>query len=191
MRTEISLEMAASPRAVFDLAADVSSWSRKLPHYRRSQVTGRFAGRVLVAFTALRPLGGPFGLPVGWRAICWSDDTDPDDLQLHFSHVRGITSGMRVTWHIRPSAGGDGSVDAANPSAGPNATVPNASIVTIEHEFERPILLIGTELIPHVVDRFFTHAIATRTLARFRELAERGEPVSGEPESGPKTNFLP
>ncbi len=56
MRTQISLEMGASPQAVFELAADVSSWSRKLPHYRRSQVTGRFAGRVLVAFTALRPI---------------------------------------------------------------------------------------------------------------------------------------
>ena len=174
MQTRISLEMGAPPRTVFDLAADVSSWSRKLPHYRRSQVTGRFAGRVLVAFTALRPLGGPFGIPVGWRAICWSDDTDPDDLQLHFSHVRGITSGMRVTWHIRP-------IGDAGDENGQLA----ASVVTIEHEFERPIPLVGTELIPWIVDRFFTHAIATRTLERFRELAERPEP-----ESSLATNFL-
>lgn len=174
MRTQISLEMGASPQAIFELAADVSSWSRKLPHYRRSQVTGRFAGRVLVAFTALRPIVGPFGIPVGWRAICWTDDTDADDLQLHFSHVRGITSGMRVTWHIRPS--GD---------AETGTVVADAAVVTIEHEFERPIPLIGTELIPLIVDRFFTHAIATRTLARFRELAERGEPTSSL-----ATNFL-
>ena len=168
MRTEIGLEMGASPRTVFDLAADVSSWSRKLTHYRRSQVIGRFAGRVLVAFTALRPILGPFGIPVGWRAICWSDDTDPDDLQLHFSHVRGVTSGMRVTWHIRP---------ARDPETG--TVDPHVSMVTIEHEFERPIPLIGTELIPRMVDRFFIHAIATQTLARFRSLAERDEPVSG------------
>jgi hypothetical protein len=159
--------MGASPREVFDLAADTSSWSRKLRHYRRSQVTGRFAGRVLVAFTALRPIAGPFGVPVGWRAICWSDDTDPDDLQLHFSHVRGVTSGMRVTWHIKP---------ASDPETGRIRT--DLSVVTIQHEFERPIPLIGTELIPRIVDRFFTRAIATRTLARFRELAERDEPVS-------------
>jgi hypothetical protein len=167
MRSEVSLEMGASPRDVFDLAADVTSWARKLPHYRRSQVTGRFAGRVLVAFTALRPIVGPFGIPVGWRAICWSDDTDPADLQLHFSHVRGVTSGMRVTWHIRPSLDPDtGELD------------PAVAAVTIEHEFERRIPLIGTELIPRVVDRFFTRAIATRTLARFRELSERDEPTS-------------
>jgi hypothetical protein len=175
MHTEISLEMGATPREVFDLAADVSAWSRKLPHYRRSQVTGRFAGRVLVAFTALRPVAGPFGIPVGWRAICWNDDTDPDDLQLHFSHVRGVTSGMRVTWHIRPTFDADtGVVD------------PDVATVTIEHEFERGIPLIGTVLIPRIVDRFFTHAIATRTLARFRELAERDEP-----ESSLATNLLP
>ena len=174
MRTEISLEIGAPARQVFDLAADVSSWSRKLPHYRRSQVTGRFAGRVLIAFTALRPIAGPFGIPVGWRAICWSDDTDADDLQLHFSHVRGITSGMRVTWHIRPSREVEtGAIDH------------ETAVVTIEHEFERPIPLIGTELIPRIIDRFFTHVIATRTLARFRELAERPEP-----ESSLATNFL-
>ncbi len=81
---------------------------------------------------------------------------------------------MRVTWHIRPSRDSE-----------TGANVADAAAVTIEHEFERPIPLIGTELIPRIVDRFFTHAIATRTLARFRELAERSEPTSSL-----ATNFL-
>jgi len=157
MRTEIDLDMSAPPRAIYDLASDVSAWTRRLPHYRRSQVSGRFAGRVLVAFTAVRPLRGRLGVPVGWRAVCWSDDSEPDDLRLYFSHVRGITGGMHVTWHIRPIEGG-------------------GSNVTIEHDFERPLPLIGTELIPRFVDRFFTHAIASRTLAAFRDLAERRDP---------------
>jgi hypothetical protein len=157
VRTEINLEMAASPREIYDLASDVSAWTRRLPHYRRSQVSGRFAGRVLVDFTAVRPLRGRLGIPVGWRAICWSDDSDPQDLRLYFSHVRGVTGGMRVAWHIRGTEAG-------------------GSNVTIEHDLERPLPIIGTQVIPRLVDRFFTHAIASRTLAAFRDLAERRNP---------------
>src|SRR5262249_62198544 len=116
-----------------------------------------------------------FACPVGCRAICWSDDTDPDDLQLHFQHVRGVTSGMRVTWHIRPAD--PRTSDTASPS----------STVTIEHEFERPLPLIGTDLVPRIVDRLFTRPIATRTLARFRELAERGNPWASDATGEPST----
>src|SRR3954469_3783308 len=95
--------MSADPRAVFDAARDVSQWAAQLPHYRRSEVRAQKDGRLLVQFVAVRQVFGRLGVPVTWRAICWSDERDPTDLRLHFRHVRGVTRGMRVTWHIRPA----------------------------------------------------------------------------------------
>lgn len=103
--------------------------------------------------SARRPLG-PLGIPVAWRSEQWHDVTDPDDLQLRFIHVAGATRGMDVTWHIRPS--------------------PEGSRVTIEHVFSRRLALLGDELLPRVVDRFFVRPIAGRTLATFKALVERG-----------------
>jgi hypothetical protein len=60
---------------------------------------------------------------------------------------------MDVTWHIRPA--------------------PVGSRVTIEHEFSRSLPLVGAEVLPALVDRFFVRQIAGRTLATFKALAER------------------
>ena len=150
----MSIEVAAPGQVVFELARDVSRWAERLPHYQRSAVLASRADRVLAQFLAVRHFG-PLPVPVTWRAICWSDAADTADLQLHFAHVRGETRGMRVTWHIRPLPG-----DAAR------------SRVTIEHDFSRPLPLLGPEALPRLVDRFFTESIATRTLRRFRALAE-------------------
>ncbi|HVM31053.1 MAG TPA: hypothetical protein VM305_09855 [Candidatus Limnocylindrales bacterium] len=93
-------------------------------------------------------------IPVSWLAEHWSDDSDPTDLRLHFHHVGGVTRGMDVAWHIRPD--------------GYNASV------TIEHDFRRPLPVLGADLIPALVDRWFIRPIAGRTLATFKELAESG-----------------
>ena len=154
MHSAISMEMAAPPATVFDLAGDVSHWAHLLPHYRRSRVLVQRGPRALVQFVAVRRFG-PLPVPVTWRAVCWRDGSDPADLRMFFVHVRGVTRGMRVTWHIRPLPG-----DAARTQ------------VTIEHEFRRPLPLLGPEALPRAIDRFFTVPIATRTLRRFRALAE-------------------
>ena len=150
----MSIDVAASGQVVFELARDVSRWTERLPHYRRSAVLASRGGRVLAQFVAVRRFGR-LPVPVTWRAICWSDAADTADLQLHFAHVRGVTRGMRVTWHIRPLPG-----DSAR------------SRVTIEHDFSRPLPVLGPEVLPRLVDRYFTAPIATRTLRRFRALAE-------------------
>jgi aromatase len=157
MHSALSIEIQAAPTRVFELARDVSRWAELLPHYRRSAITGHLGDRVLAQFVALRPFGR-LGIPVTWRAACWSDGGDTDDLRMHFRHVRGATRGMRVTWHIRPLHG-----EAAR------------SQVTIEHDFRRPVPLLGADTVPGLVDRFFTQPIATRTLRRFKELAEAAE----------------
>jgi aromatase len=151
MRTEIGIDVAAPPERILALCGDVAAWPRLLPHYRAVRVQHRDGGRLVAQMVAVRPIG-PLGIPVTWRAEQWAESSDPDDLRLRFRHVRGVTRGMDVTWHIRPTATG--------------------SRVTIEHEFRRALPLFGERFLPAFVDRFFTRPIAGRTLARFKQLAE-------------------
>ncbi len=151
MHSTISTRIAAPPQRVLQLAGDISSWPELLPHYRRVTVHGHRAGRIVAQMVAVRAFG-PLPFPVTWRTEQWADSSDPTDLRLRFLHVRGVTKGMDVTWHIRER---DGATD-----------------VTIEHDFQRGIPLIGRRVLPAFVDRFFTRPIAGRTLATFKRLAE-------------------
>jgi ribosome-associated toxin RatA of RatAB toxin-antitoxin module len=154
LHSEISVEIAAPAETVFDLARDVSLWPERLPHYRQVTIHSREANRTTVTFAAVRPLW-KFGIPVWWRSECWSDASDSADLRLRFVHVGGATRGMDVTWHIRPTTIG--------------------CTVTIEHDFRRRVPLLGNELFPRVVDRFFVRPIAGRTLVSFKRLAETAD----------------
>ena len=151
MRTTIGIDVAAPAGKVFALARDVSGWPALLPHYRKVTIHSRNGDRVVATMAATRPLG-PVGVPVSWRSECWSDDRDAADLRLRFVHLAGATRGMDVTWHIRPTRTG--------------------SRVTIQHEFSRPLPLLGADLLPRLIDRLFVRAIAGRTLATFKALAE-------------------
>ncbi|MDP8905610.1 MAG: SRPBCC family protein [Chloroflexota bacterium] len=153
MRTSIAVDVATAPSRVFALAHDIARWPLLLPHYRKVTIRSRNQRRVLAEMVAVRQFG-PAPLPVAWRAEQWSDESDPADLRLHFRHVRGVTRGMAVTWHIRPREGG--------------------ARVTIEHDFSRRLPLVGSELLPRLVDRFFVRPIAGRTLRTFKRLAEQG-----------------
>ena len=156
MLPAIRISVAAPPDRVFELARQVARWPELLPHYRSVTVEAQRGERLLARMTAVRRLG-PLRLPVTWRAEHWSDASDPADLRLRFRHVRGVTRGMQVTWHIRPEGGQD------------------RSSVTIEHDFSRPLPLVG-DVLPVVVDRLFVRPIAGRTLGTFKALAEaRGE----------------
>jgi ribosome-associated toxin RatA of RatAB toxin-antitoxin module len=151
MRTAIGIDVAAQPRTVFELARDVTRWPSQLAHYRMVTIRSRNGTHVTADMRAVRSIG-PLGLPVGWRSEQWSDDSDWDDLKLRFIHVGGPTRGMDVTWHIRPT--------------------PTGCRVTIEHDFRRRMPLLGDEVFPWFVDRFFVGPIAGRTLATFKRLAE-------------------
>ncbi|MEA2621417.1 MAG: hypothetical protein QOH61_327 [Chloroflexota bacterium] len=174
MHSSLSIEVESAPETVFELARDVSRWPALLPHYRRAEVRARSADRVLAQFVAVRRFGR-LPLPVTWRAVCWAEAEDPADLRLRFLHVRGVTRGMRVTWHIRPL-----------PGEGPR------SRVTIEHDFERglPLLsVLGKNALPAMVDRGFTRPIATRTLRTFKALAEAETETSRHPDDRSATNL--
>jgi len=154
MHSSLSVEVEATAAGVFELAGDLTRWAQLLPHYRRVTIQSRNGERVLAQMVAVRQVG-PVPLPVTWRAEQWADASDPADLRLHFRHVRGVTRGMEVTWHIRQNATG--------------------CQVTIEHDFSRRLPLLGPDLLPALVNRFFIRPIAGRTLASFKALAEQGD----------------
>ena len=155
MRSTISVEVAAPPALLFDLARDVERWPRLLPHYVDVRVLARSEdGSVVARMVARRPLIDllGLGLPVAWRARAWSE---PDAMRLRFAHRGGATAGMDVTWRIEPTPGG--------------------CRVSIEHDFRPRFVPWAT-----IVDRAFTRPIAKRTLASFKALAEALAPVPPE-----------
>jgi hypothetical protein len=153
MHSEIGIDVVAPPEVVFALARDATRWEALLPHYARSNpVERRPDGSVVVDFVARRPFVPVLGLalPVTWRARTWSE---PATRRLRFVHVAGATKGMDVTWRIEPDADRSG-----------------ITRVTIEHTFAPRLPGFAA-----FIDRWFTRAIAGRTLATFRALAEAVE----------------
>ena len=153
MRSSIGIEVAASASTVYNLAHEVERWPEMLPHYRSVTVRSRDHNGVVADLRATRRLG-PLRIPVGWRSRSWSDGSDADDLRLRFVHLAGPTRGMDVTWHIRPTGG-------------------TSCSAVIVHDFSRHLPLLGDELFPRIVDRWFTRPIAGQTLRSFKALAER------------------
>jgi ribosome-associated toxin RatA of RatAB toxin-antitoxin module len=147
MRSTISIDVAAPPDLMFDLARDIERWPRLLPHYVDVRVLARPGdGSVVARMVARRPLVEVLGLglPVAWRARAWSE---PETMRLRFAHRGGATAGMDVTWRIEATPGG--------------------CHVSIDHDFRPRFRPWAT-----IVDRAFTRPIAKRTLATFKALAE-------------------
>ena len=146
----LSIDVAAPAELVFTLARDPLRWPALLPHYSHARLIERLPdGAIVAEFVARRPLAGPFGLlgwgiPVAWRSRAWPE---PTERRLRFVHQGGATDGMDVTWRI------DGADSGCR--------------VTIEHAFQGP-----PALYQEVVQRFFVRAIAGRTLATFKSIAE-------------------
>jgi ribosome-associated toxin RatA of RatAB toxin-antitoxin module len=156
VRSTISIDVAAPPELVFQLAHDVERWPRLLPHYVAVRVLARGdAGSVIARFVARREIVPALGigLPVAWRSRTWND---PATLRLRFVHQGGATDGMDVTWRIEPRDSG--------------------CRVSIDHDFEPRVGPWAS-----VIERFFVRPIAGRTLASFKAIAEA---LAGEePES--------
>lgn len=167
MQTSIGIAIDAPAELVFRLARRVETWERLLPHYARSRVVDRRAdGSLVVQFVARRPLIGFLGLalPIAWRARTWNE---PDSLRLRFVHVAGATRGMDVTWRIEAT--------------------PSGCTVSIDHDFRPRVPGFAA-----FVDRWFTRAVAGRTLATFKALAEAiGELAAPPPASDPRPESDP
>ena len=145
METATSLWVRADPRTLYDLAAAVQDWPRILPHYRRVIVLHDDGLRRVLEMRARRDL-----IPVGWTA---EQRLFPSEPRIAFTHVRGITRGMRVAWTFSPR--------------------PEGTLVRVWHWFSPHWPLVPDWLVHLVVGRFFVDAIAGRTLRCLAQEASR------------------
>lgn len=156
MITVDELTVGAPPMVTFQVAADVESWPRILPHYRWVRFRDRETfGTGRVEMAAYRPFG-PLGYPTWWVSDMM---VEPDSPRILYHHVDGITRGMDVRWEFRPA--GDG------------------THVRIVHEWRGPAWpFIGPLAANLVIGPVFISAIASRTLAGVGLEAERRAAVA-------------
>jgi ribosome-associated toxin RatA of RatAB toxin-antitoxin module len=152
MRTLDERVVAAPPRVIFEVAADVERWPEWLSHYRFVRFRGR-NGLPVVEMSANRPFG-----PVRWRTW-WVSLMDVQDRpggvpSIRFRHIEGITTRMEVEWSFMPVAKG--------------------THVTVLHLWNGPSWpVIGRIAARAVIGPVFVHGIASRTLEGLARAAER------------------
>lgn len=150
MRTVDRIRVHAPFAAVFAAASTVVRWPTILPHYRWVRVLDDG----LVEMAAWRPfVGGLLKYPTWWVSHMTVDRAAGE---IRYRHVRGMTRGMDVVWHLADGADG---VDAE-----------------IVHTWDGPRWpLIGRWAANLVIGPVFIHGIASRTLAGIKRAAEQNE----------------
>ena len=144
MRSELTTWISAPPAAVFPLVANISRWPERLSHYRYVRILSQSGDETVAAMSARR---GP--IPVFWHAV---ETVDRAAHRVRFRHVRGITRGMDVLWTLQDEDGG--------------------TRATIVHDLDLKWPLIGPWFAEHVIESQFIRPIASRTLRRFKDIAE-------------------
>ena len=147
MQTEASLRVRADAATIFRLVADVEAWPRLLPHYRRVTVLQQDGPEHrIVEMRARRDV-----IPVGWTA---EQRVFPSEPRITFTHIAGITRGMRVAWTFAPE---------------PDGTL----VVRVWHCFCPNWPLVPDWLVRLVIGRFFVDHIAGQTLRCLAHEASR------------------
>lgn len=140
-----SVDVAAPAGTIYELAQDVAAWPSILPHYRWVKVLRENGREREVEMAALRDW-----IPVRWTALQTLDPVTP---RIGFKHLSGWTKGMTVAWTFEPC--------------------PAGTRVTIVHDLDEAASAVTRGWIGrHIVGDFFIQAIAGRTLARMKLLAE-------------------
>ena len=137
MQTEATLRVRAEPGRMYHLAAAVEDWPRLLPHYRRVTILEDCGERRILDMHARRDR-----IPVAWTA---EQRLFPGEPRITFTHIGGITRGMRVAWTFTPEADG-------------------MLAVRVWHWFCPNWPGVPDGLVHLVVGRFFVDAIAGQTL---------------------------
>lgn len=147
MHTENRISIRGTLEQVFAMAQAVAEWPRLLPHYRWVKVLSETPTERLVEMAAHRD-----GFPVRWTARQRLDRTSH---HIHFTHVRGITQGMQVTWFLEAD--------------GPLVHV------RIVHDLILRWPLIGSFVATHIIGKLFVSNIANKTLRTIKQHIESGQ----------------
>jgi ribosome-associated toxin RatA of RatAB toxin-antitoxin module len=143
MHTENRIEIRGDLRKIFRVAAQVDKWPQILPHYRWVQVMQRRKRRTVVEMAARRAR-----FPVRWTAV---QDVFPY-ARITYKHIKGITTGMDVTWTFTPVAGG--------------------VQIVITHDFVVSWPVIGRFFSKYIVGKLFVSPIAGKTLRHIKQTVE-------------------
>lgn len=147
MHTENHIDIRGDRKRIFDIAAAIGDWPRRLPHYRWVRVSFD-DGRVKQAEMAARR--GRF--PVKWQT---AQIVLPEEDRIVFFHTGGVTRGMYVEWRLEQREG--------------------FVRVTIAHDLTYPLPPLTNWFARYVVADRFVHHIAGLTLARVKEIVENEE----------------
>ncbi len=149
MRTVDRIRMRAPLARVLQAAVEVERWPTLLSHYRWVRMLERRGEGGLVEMAAWRPFGR-LRYPTWWVSEM---RVDREAAEVHYRHVRGITTGMDVVWRIEPVEG--------------------ETNVTIVHQWTGPRWpLMGSAAADWVIGPVFIHGIASLTLAGIRQAVE-------------------
>lgn len=144
--TRNSTEIAAPAARIYGLAAATERWPSILPHYRYVRVLAEQGATRTVAMGAWQDI-----FPIQWVA---EQTNEPQRPHIAFRHVAGWTRGMEVEWLFEPTSSG--------------------TRVTIEHRLRFLFPFASEWLGKHLVSGYFIHGVASKTLARMKQLAEAG-----------------
>jgi hypothetical protein len=151
MRTVDRIRVRAPIERVFRAAHEVERWPELLAHYRWVRMLERRVDGGLVEMAAWRPFGR-LNYPTWWVSEMRVDPATP---AVHYRHVRGITAGMDVVWHL--------------------VAVEGHTEVTIVHQWAGPRWpLVGKPTAEWIIGPVFIHGIASRTLAGIAKHVEHG-----------------
>jgi ribosome-associated toxin RatA of RatAB toxin-antitoxin module len=150
LHTKTGIFIEADPMTIYKFGAATERWPEILPHYRWVHVLDREGNSKLVEMAANRNFG-----VANWPVRWWAAQTNfPDEPRIKFTHVGGTTKGMEVEWLFTPRE--------------------NGVEVTIVHDLDLKWPIIGGIAANWVIGPLFIDAIAGKTLARVKELAEAG-----------------
>jgi ribosome-associated toxin RatA of RatAB toxin-antitoxin module len=144
MHTETRITIQGDIDRIFALASAVEDWPHWLPHYRRVTVLSGTPPERVVEMAAHRD-----GFPVHWTA---SQRLEPTLHRIHFTHIRGISRGMEVTWFLEAD--------------GPLVHV------RIVHDLTWRWWPIGPWFARYVIGELFVSNIATKTLRTLKQRME-------------------
>ena len=146
MQLETSVDIRGDLERVWELGSAVNRWPEFLPHYRYVTVVQAQPGttRRIVEMAAWRGR-----IPIRWLSVI---ETVPDEHRIIFEHIGGAARGMTVEWRITQH---DGFVRAA-----------------IAHQLTSPYAIIRSPLGEFILGRHFIDYVASRTLARIKQLVE-------------------